>query len=51
MIYNYILSTGDATISGCVLSGYSGQKEISSNFQDNYYQIKMMIVREQNLSH
>ena len=49
MIYNYILSTGDATISGCVLSGYSGQKEISSNFQDNYYYNNTLITVEKNM--
>ena len=37
MIYNYIFSTGDPTISGCIQSGYKNQKEFSPNFQDNFY--------------
>lgn len=49
MIYNYILSTGDTTISGCVISGYSGQKETASNFQDNYYYNNSLIKVEKNM--
>ena len=49
MIYDYIFSTGDATISGCTLSGYSGQKDNSSSFQDNFYYNSALITGLKNM--
>jgi hypothetical protein len=49
IIYDYIFSTGDATISGCTLSGYSGQKDISSSFQNNFYYNSALITGLKNM--
>ena len=49
MIYDYIFSTGDATISGCTLSGYRGQKDNSSSFQDNFYYNSALITGLKNM--
>ena len=46
MIYDYILSTGDSTISGCVNSGYKDVKAISSNFQNHFYYDRVLIPEE-----
>mgnify|MGYP003135829119 CR=1 FL=1 len=49
MIYNYILSTGDSTISGCVLSGYANQKDSSSNFTNKFYYDSALITGTKNM--
>ena len=49
MIYDYTFSTGDATISGCILSGYSGQKDNSSSFQDNFYYNSALVTGLKNM--
>lgn len=49
MIYDYILSTGGSTISGCVNSGYSGVKGISPNFQNNFYYDRVLIPEEKKM--
>ena len=49
MIYNYILSTGDSTISGCVLSGYANQKDSSSNFIKKFYYDSTLITGTKNM--
>jgi hypothetical protein len=37
MIYDYILSTGDSTISGSLITGYTGHKAFASNFGETFY--------------
>jgi hypothetical protein len=49
MIYDYILSTGDSTISGCVNNGYKDVKAISSNFQNNFYYDRVLIPEEKKM--
>tara|TARA_Y100000289_G_C3921253_1_gene150514 strand:+ start:652 stop:1473 length:822 start_codon:yes stop_codon:yes gene_type:complete len=49
MIYDYTFSTGDATISGCILSGYIGQKDNASSFQDNFYYDSSLITGLKNM--
>jgi hypothetical protein len=49
IIYDYIFSTGDATISGCTLSGYSGQKDTASSFQNNFYYNSALITGLKNM--
>lgn len=49
MIYDYVLSTGAFTISGCINSGYSGVKAISSNFQNNFYYDRVLIPEEKKM--
>ena len=49
MIYDYILSTGNSTISGCINSGYSGFRGYSSNFQNNFYYDRALITGEKQM--
>jgi len=49
MIYDYVLSTGASTISGCINSGYSGVKATSSNFQNNFYYDRVLIPEEKKM--
>jgi|TARA_R100000479_G_scaffold128794_1_gene67300 hypothetical protein len=49
MIYDYTLSTGDTTISGCILSGYSGQKDFAQNFNENFYYNNSLITGEKDM--
>ena len=49
MIYNYILSTGDTSISGSLSSGYANQKDFSSNFLEDFYYDSTLVSGEQKM--
>lgn len=49
MIYDYILSTGASTISGCINSGYIDVKAVSPNFQNNFYYDRVLIPEEKRM--
>tara|TARA_Y100000361_G_scaffold148230_1_gene160774 strand:- start:293 stop:1111 length:819 start_codon:yes stop_codon:yes gene_type:complete len=49
MIYNYILSTGDTSVSGSLLLGYANQKDFSSNFLEDFYYDSTLITGEKKM--
>lgn len=49
MIYNYILSTGDTSMSGSLVSGYANQKDFSSNFLEDFYYDSTLITGEKKM--
>ena len=49
MIYNYILSTGDTSMSGSLSSGYANQKDFSANFLEDFYYDSTLITGVKNM--